>query len=83
MFYIEKDNKIILFDEDKQKLQDTISFMPQYQGLEIKEVEEGYIIYNFELMSVEEMEEEQAKKREEQFNKDFFKTSLGYVRRKV
>ena len=28
-------------------------------------------------------EEEQAKEREEQFNKDFFNTSLGYVRRKV
>ena len=28
-------------------------------------------------------EEEKIKKREEQFNKDFFKTSLGYVRRKV
>ena len=29
MFYIEKDNKIILSDEDKQKLQNTIAFMPQ------------------------------------------------------
>ena len=61
MFYIEKDNKILLFDEDKQKLQDTIAFTtPQYQGLEIKEVEEGYIIYNFELMTIEEMEEKEA-----------------------
>ena len=63
MFYIEKDNKILLFDEDKQKLQDTIAFTtPQYQGLEIKEVEEGYVIYDFELMTVEEMEEKQAQK---------------------
>ena len=83
MFYIQQDNKIVLFDEDKQKLQDTILFMLLYQGLEIKEVEEGYVIYDFELMTVEEKEEEQAKKREEQFNKDFFNTSLGYVRRKV
>ena len=28
-------------------------------------------------------EDEKAKEREEQFNKDFFNTSLGYVRRKV
>ena len=28
-------------------------------------------------------EEEKVKEREEQFNKDFFNTSLGYVRRKV
>ena len=45
MFYIQQDNKIVLFDEDKQKLQNTIAFtIPQYQGLEIKEVEEGYVI---------------------------------------
>ena len=62
MFYIEDNNKIVLFDEDKQKLQDTIAFMPQYEGLEIKEVEEGYIIYDFELMTVEEMEEKETQK---------------------
>lgn len=62
MFYIEQDNKIVLFDEDKQKLQDTIAFMPQYQGLEIKEVEEGYVIYDFELMTVEEEEAKEAQK---------------------
>lgn len=65
MFYIEDNNKIILFDEDKQKLQNTISFMPQYEGLEIKEVEEGYVIYDFELMTVEEMEAKQAQKERE------------------
>ena len=69
MFYIENDNKIVLFDEDKQKLQNTIAFMPQYQGLEIKEVEEGYVIYDFELMTVEEMEEKKAKKERERLDK--------------
>ena len=68
MFYVENDNKIVLFDEDKQKLQDTILFMPQYQGLEIKEVEEGYVIYAFELMTVEEMKEKQAQKERERLN---------------
>ena len=68
-YYIEKDNKILLFDEDKQKLQNTIDFMPQYKGLDIQEVPEGYVIYNFELMSVEEMEEEQAKKERERLDK--------------
>ena len=62
MFYIENENKILLFDEDKQKLQDTITFMPQYEGLEIKEVEEGYVIYDFELMTVEEKEAKEAQK---------------------
>ena len=69
MFYIQQDEKIVLFDEDKQKLQDTIAFMPQYEGLEIKEVEEGYVIYDFELMTVEEMEEKQAKKERERLDK--------------
>ena len=68
MFYIQQDNKILLFDEDKQKLQNTIAFMPQYQGLEIKEVEEGYVIYDFELMTVEEMEEKQAQKERERLD---------------
>ena len=68
MFYIEKDNKILLFDEDKQKLKNTIAFMPQYQGLEIKEVEEGYVIYDFELMTVEEKEEKEAQKERERLN---------------
>ena len=70
MFYIENDNKIVLFDEDKEKLQDTIAFtMPQYLGLEIKEVEEGYVIYDFELMTVEEKEEKEAQKERERLDK--------------
>lgn len=67
-YYIEKDNKILLFDEDKQKLQNTIAFMPQYQGLEIKEVEEGYVIYDFELMTVEEMEAKETQKERERLD---------------
>ena len=68
MFYIQQDEKIVLFDEDKQKLQDTISFIPQYKDFEIKEVEEGYIIYDFELMTVEEMKTKVA--QEERNRKD-------------
>jgi len=65
MYYVEDNNKIVLFDEDKHKLQDTIAFMPQYQDLEIKEVQEGYVIVDFELMTLEEKEQrEQAKERE-------------------
>ena len=68
MFYIQQDDKIVLFDEDKQKLQDTITFMPQYEGLEIKEVRKGYVIYNSELMTVEEMEAKEAQKERERLN---------------
>ena len=69
MFYIKDNNKILLFDDDKQKLQNTIAFMPQYEGLEIKEVEEGYVIYNSELMTVEEMEAKETQKERERLDK--------------
>ena len=68
MFYIEDNNKIVLFDENKETLQNTIAFMPQYEGLEIKEVEDGYVIYDFALMTVEEMEAKQAQKERERLN---------------
>ena len=75
MFYIENENKIVLFDNDKQKLQDTITFMPQYEGLEIKEVEEGYVVYDFELMTVEEMEAKQAQQEKERIQELFMTRS--------
>ena len=69
MFYVENNNKILLFDDDKQRLQNTIAFTtPQYQGLEIKEVQEGYVIYNLELMTVEEKEAKEAQKERERLN---------------
>lgn len=60
MFYIEQDNQIVLFDEDKQKLQNTILFMPQYAGLEIKETTRP--IEDFQFADTEEYKEEQAQK---------------------
>lgn len=69
MFYIQQDNKIVLFDEDKQRLQNTIAFMPQYEGLEIKKVEEGYVICDFELMTVEEKEAKETQKERERLDK--------------
>lgn len=65
MFYIQDNNKIVLCDEDKQKLQDTIAFMPQYEGLEIQEVADGYVIEDFEFMTVEEQKQRQQVKERE------------------
>lgn len=42
-----------------------------------------YIYQDGEIVENPNYEAEQAQEREEQFNKDFFNTSLGYVRRKV
>ena len=70
MYYIQQDEKILLFDDDKQRLQNTIAFtMPQYEGLEIKEVQEGYVIYDFELMTIEEKEAKEAQQERERLDK--------------
>lgn len=69
MFYIEKDNKIVLFDESKGKLVDTIKFMPQYHELEIKEVPEGYVIVDFELLTIAQAQEKQAQKEREELDR--------------
>ena len=69
MFYIQQDEKIVLVDENLERLQNTIAMMPQYEGLEIKEVQKGYVVYDFKLMTVEEMEEKQAQKERERLDK--------------
>ncbi len=81
MFYIENEEKIILFDEDKEKLENTLVFMPQYKGLEILETDRP--IENFQFADTEEYIAEQVQEREKIFNEQFFNTSLGYIKRKV
>ena len=78
MFYIQQDNKIVLSDEDKRKLQDTIAIMPQYAGLPIQETQEGYVIYDSELMTVEEMTEKEALKEQDKIN-HLTMTALDFV----
>lgn len=53
MFYYiqDKDDKIILFDKDRSKLENTLKMMPQYSDLEIKETERE--IVNFEFADTE------------------------------
>lgn len=66
MFYIEKDNKIVLFDESLQRLQNTLLYMPQYKGLEIKETDR--IISNFQFTDTEEYIKKQEVKERERIN---------------
>ena len=56
-YYVEKDNKIVLFDTDKNKIQTTLKFMPQYKSLKILETERP--IVNFEFADTTEYIEEQ------------------------
>ena len=43
MFIIEKENKIILADTDRDRLESTLGFMPQYAECEITETERAVV----------------------------------------
>lgn len=65
-YYIEIDDAIVLFDGDKQRLLDSLEFIPQYAGLEIKETERP--IVDFKFADDEEYLEEQKRKERERLN---------------
>ena len=69
MFYIEKDGRIVLHNENLTVLQNTLLCMPQYQGLEIQETDRP--IENFQFADTPEYIAQRAILREEQFRKDF------------
>ena len=73
MFYIEDNNKIVLFDDDKQRLQNTIACMPQYKNLDIQETDKNIIRFNGELVFEEDVQNKLAEKRKQTFLQDFFK----------
>ena len=52
MFYIQQDEKIVLFNENIEILKNTIAFMPQYADLPILETERPII--NFEFADTDE-----------------------------
>ena len=65
-YYIENENKIIVFDTNKTKLQNTLNFMPQYQGLEIQETQRPLVLSEdgteFVFADTPEYEQQQAQK---------------------
>lgn len=79
MFYIKDNDKIVLYDEDRQKLEKTLEFLPQYAGLEIQEVPNGYIIVDFELITEEQAEERQQQKEQERVN-NLTMTPLDFIK---
>ena len=62
MYYIEKDNKIALFNSDREVLENTIRFSADYKDAEIQETEEGYTIVDYQLVTVEEAEKREVNK---------------------
>lgn len=66
MFYIEKDGKILLFNEDKQTILNTQKVFSNYAGLEIKETDRPIVDYQF--ADTEEFISTQNKKEEDKIN---------------
>ena len=66
MFYVEQDGQIVLFNEDRQILENTLEFTPQYAGLEIKVTDRPII--DFEWADTPEWQEEQAQKEAERIS---------------
>ena len=68
-YYIEKDSKIVMFDTDKTKIQTTLKFTPQYEGLEIKETERPLVLSEdmtyYVFADTDEYKQEQAHKEAE------------------
>ena len=66
MFYVEKDNKIVLFNEDKQVILNTQEVFSDYAGLEIKETDRPIVDYTF--ADTEEFIAAQNKKEQDKIN---------------
>lgn len=66
MFYIEKDGKIVLFNEDKQTILNTQKVFSNYTGLEIKETDRPIVDYQF--ADTEEFISAQNKKEQDEIN---------------
>ena len=75
--WIAKNNDLIVLAKDVKKELDEATRFIVYTSIE--ETEENYILHNGQYLT----EAEVVALRKEQFNKDFFLTSLGYIRRKV
>lgn len=64
-YYIQQDEKIVLFDENLENLLNTLEFMPQYEGLEILETEREIINLDNEFVFKDDVETELMQKEAE------------------
>jgi hypothetical protein len=65
-YFIEKDDKIVLFDTNKETLQNTLEFMPDYAELEIQETEREIIQLDNEFVFADEHQEEIERKEKDE-----------------
>lgn len=76
MFIAKNNDLIILAKETIEELEQQLQFMI-YTSIEETDIE--YILYNGKYLTEEDIIDE----RREQFKKEFFLTSIGYIRRSV
>ena len=80
-YYVEKDNEIKLFDTDKERLETTLIFMPELQGLEVKSTTDVTLLKPLEEFKKEKLQELNQKSSafEQTENKEMYIiSSLGY-----
>ena len=80
-YYVEKDNEIKLFDTDKTRLENTLDFMPELQGLEVKSTTDVTLLKPLEEFKKEKLQELSQKSSafEQTENKEMYIiSSLGY-----
>lgn len=84
-YFIEKDNKIVLYDNDINRLELSLAFMSQYQDLEIQETERPLVLSEdrtyYVFADTDEYLQEQAEKRTQEFYNNFVVTSWGAFRK--
>lgn len=68
-YYILENDKIVLFDTDKEQLESTLEFTPQYAGLEIQKTERNIITFNGGFYFKDEIQEELAQAEAERIAK--------------
>ena len=57
-YYIEKDGNIVLYDNNKQQLLNTLPFFPGYEGIEVQETEREIIRRNGGFVFADEVAQE-------------------------
>lgn len=87
MFYIEKDNKIIISDSDLERLKTTLKFMPEFKDSDIKETDKEIVngLFTDSLEYFELKKNEILNKLKDEFdrynvrvNDSFLISSLGF-----
>jgi hypothetical protein len=81
MFYRIKDEQV--YDFADYKYSENCLHTDLCTMAEFEKNSDNYTIKNGELEVIPNLDDILAKRRQEQFEKDFFSTSLGFIRRKV